>query len=249
MNNQTQNNARGAPKGKLAIGVTVIAAIGLMLSETLDLEGGYVNHPSDPGGETNHGITVGTARQAGFNGSMRDLKRTCDYPIEMRASLERVLDEGDGELRAKLLEDSDGEEKCAEQILYEGYIEKPGYLPLIVIDWAVASEVFDQAVNFGPSRPSRYFQRAVNRLCGTNLGVDGRIGPLTVDAWARCRESRGPRVCVQMLDDLDRQQEAEYRRLARRAWARKFLRGWLNHRIGNVPRSRCGTLPPVQGTA
>lgn len=39
----------------------------------LEREGGYVSHPSDPGGETNHGITARVARQAGYMGNMRDL--------------------------------------------------------------------------------------------------------------------------------------------------------------------------------
>lgn len=36
-------------------------------------EGGYVDHPSDPGGATNHGITERVARQHGYAGHMRDL--------------------------------------------------------------------------------------------------------------------------------------------------------------------------------
>lgn len=36
-------------------------------------EGGYVNHPSDPGGETMYGITLRVARQNGYQGAMRDL--------------------------------------------------------------------------------------------------------------------------------------------------------------------------------
>lgn len=34
---------------------------------------GYVNHPSDPGGETNYGVTRAVATAAGYSGSMRDI--------------------------------------------------------------------------------------------------------------------------------------------------------------------------------
>ena len=36
-------------------------------------EGGYVNHPNDPGGETNWGVTVAVAREFGYSGPMKDL--------------------------------------------------------------------------------------------------------------------------------------------------------------------------------
>lgn len=38
-------------------------------------EGGYSNHPNDPGSETMYGITARTARQAGYMGPMRDLPK------------------------------------------------------------------------------------------------------------------------------------------------------------------------------
>ena len=38
-------------------------------------EGGYVNHPSDPGGETKWGVTKRTAMAYGYTGDMHDLSR------------------------------------------------------------------------------------------------------------------------------------------------------------------------------
>lgn len=38
-------------------------------------EGGYADHPSDPGGQTMWGVTARVARANGFTGDMRDLPR------------------------------------------------------------------------------------------------------------------------------------------------------------------------------
>lgn len=43
------------------------------LKRVLEHEGGYVNNPKDPGGETNFGITKSTARSYGYNGPMRSI--------------------------------------------------------------------------------------------------------------------------------------------------------------------------------
>jgi lysozyme family protein len=48
-------------------------------------EGGYSNHPNDPGGETMWGVTAKVARAAGYTGPMRDL------PVSTAKSIYRRL--------------------------------------------------------------------------------------------------------------------------------------------------------------
>lgn len=45
------------------------------IERILSHEGGYVNHPKDPGGETNWGITKRTAVANGYHGAMRQMTR------------------------------------------------------------------------------------------------------------------------------------------------------------------------------
>lgn len=52
------------------------------LSLVLKWEGGFVNHPKDPGGATNKGITLATFRQyVKPNGTVEDLKRITDAQV------------------------------------------------------------------------------------------------------------------------------------------------------------------------
>lgn len=43
------------------------------LGRVLKHEGGYSNHPADPGGATNYGITIAVARANGYHGDMRHI--------------------------------------------------------------------------------------------------------------------------------------------------------------------------------
>lgn len=184
----------------------IAAAAAAMIAGVIAVEGGYVNHRADPGGETNMGITKRVAVANGYRGPMRKLPR-----------------------------------EVAESIYFRRYIVDPGYGPLVDLDAAVTEEIFDTTVNMGARRPSRWFQRSLNALCGSRLAPDGRVGPATIRIFTSCQARLGPsRFCVSMLNSLDAQQRAEYGRLVRvNPRLRVFYKGWVAHRIGNVDRRKC----------
>lgn len=51
--------------------------------DLLGHEGGFVDHPKDPGGATNWGVTERVARATGYAGHMRD------FPVEMAKAIYR----------------------------------------------------------------------------------------------------------------------------------------------------------------
>ena len=57
------------------------------LKRVLKHEGGYIDHPSDPGGETNFGITKAVARNYGYSGSMRNIPADIVEKIRLVAPL------------------------------------------------------------------------------------------------------------------------------------------------------------------
>lgn len=59
-----------------ALSAIVTTAFDPLFDRLMNHEGGYVNHPNDPGGETNWGVTKRVARQYGYNGDMRKLPRS-----------------------------------------------------------------------------------------------------------------------------------------------------------------------------
>lgn len=57
------------------------ALISSIIAGIIAVEGGYVNHPSDPGGETNYGITKQVAVQHGYTGPMKDMPESVAFNI------------------------------------------------------------------------------------------------------------------------------------------------------------------------
>lgn len=201
------------PRKKSAAPAALALAVAAILGAVYSDEGGYVNHPKDPGGATNWGVTEKVARQAGYKGHMRAFPKHC----------------------------SESATVCADDIYLRAYIERPGFLPLVAIEPALSAELVNTSVNMGPDRAIVFFQQSLNQI-GHKLVVDGKMGPQTIAAYRNEQQISGKRLaCVQMLELLDARQKAEYDRLVRRNPNLKvFYRGWINRRIGNVDRADCG---------
>ena len=189
---------------KKMIGGGATAAI---LAAVFAFEGGYVNDPKDPGGETNHGITVAVAREHGYTGPMKGLPK----------------------------------EKATE-IYLEDYITKPGYGELIALSPAVGHKVVDAGVNTGTRQSSLWFQRSMNALSRggqdfPQINVDGKLGTGSIKAYEALRRVRGNvRACELTIKLMDAQQANHYMSLTKTP---QYIPGWIDHRVGNVPLSKC----------
>ncbi len=53
--------------------MTTSLTFDIAIDRVLGIEGGYSNDPDDPGGETNWGVTLRTARANGYTGNMIDM--------------------------------------------------------------------------------------------------------------------------------------------------------------------------------
>ena len=207
-------------KKKVAFGTSagIAAMVAVILGGVYHDEGGYVNHASDPGGETNLGVTKAVAREAGWQGTMKSFPKQCDTETDV----------------------------CADRIYYENYMVKPGYVPIILADAAIGEELVNTAVNMNYPRPNKFLQASLNEVCPNlpglkQLTVDGKLGPASITYFTTC-QTKVTKVsfCKIMLDKLDEKQKLEYDRLVRNNRALKvFYRGWINKRIGNVDRKKC----------
>ena len=174
------------------------------------IEGGYVNDPNDAGGATNHGVTEKVAREHGYTGPMQSLPKG-----------------------------------MARDIYIATYIKAPKFDRVLALSPAVGTKLVDIGVNAGTGRAAGWFQQSLNDLSRGGrdfdvVDVDGAIGPATLDAYQALERKRGRvKACELALKLLDGYQAAHYTRLAQRHANASFLVGWVDHRIGNVPGSRC----------
>lgn len=115
-------------------------------------EGGYANHPSDPGGATNYGVSLRFLKAHGI-----DIDDNGDIDIDDIKKLTKIN---------------------AKEIYKEYFWDKYKYDR--INDTKIAAKVFDLSVNMGASQAHKILQRAINRLTHPGTAVDGIIGKDTL---------------------------------------------------------------------
>lgn len=176
-----------------------------IIDGVIEVEGGFVDHPSDPGGATKYGITQAVARANGYAGNMRDLPRSTAFAIY---HTRYVVGPNFDEVAAI-------DEKVAEELIDSGVNAGPGR----------AATWFQQALNALNERGAAY----------PDVVADGDIGPASLRAFKAFKAKRGKTATTIMLRALDAYQGAHYLALAKdNSNFEDFLNGWLFNRIGNV---------------
>ena len=181
---------------KLILG-TVIASI---LGSILAIEGGYVNHPDDPGGETNYGITKATARSYGYNGPMKELPK---------------------DLAKKIYQDWYITKPKLDKIL-----ELSPAIGHKVIDTGVNTGTLKAVkwLQHGLNILSR------NGKDYPKISEDGSVGPQTINAFKNLQKARGTvSSCELLMKLLDMQQAEHYVSLNKDAFIIGWLRGRIEN--------------------
>lgn len=162
------------------------AAVLAVVAGVFAVEGGYVNNPADPGGETNHGVTVAVARDAGYTGPMRELPKEFAEQIYARDYIERPNFH-----RVIAMSPAVGE-----KLVDAGVNAGPGR----------SARWFQQSLNH-LSRGGADFPMVV---------VDGHVGGQSLAAYQALERKRGRvKACELTLKLLDVQQGAHYMSLGK----------------------------------
>lgn len=173
-----------------------------MIDDILKHEGGYVDHKSDKGGATNHGISLRYAKGIGLD-----------------------LD-GDGDT------DKDDIRLVTPEVARKLYKEDFLYTPRIdILPDYLEPQMFDMAVNHGPPRAITMLQRSLNMLrsiAGVELAPledDGVMGKRTRLMAEAVTEKLGKSVVNNKLVDM---RVSFFEAIVRRDPSQKaFIKGWL----------------------
>lgn len=172
-----------------------------IIEHIIRVEGGYVDHPHDRGGPTKYGITEAVAREYGYTGDMRLL------PVSVARGIYRRI-----------------------------YFIEPKLDHIEKRSITLAAELTDTGVNMGTEWPIRFLQTALTVFNQSgrlypDLTVDGRIGPVTLNALDLFLEARGQEGEQVLVATVDHLQAARYIELAlAREKNESFVYGWIKER-------------------
>lgn len=201
-----------SPKTKVGIAGSAAAAI---IAAVVAVEGGYTNDPRDRGN-----WSTGVIGQGELKGTKYGISAMAYPSVDIKNLTQEE----------------------ATNLYIRDYITKPGYGDLITLSPVVGQKVVDAGVNAGTYRASLWFQTTMNSLSRDGkdfpkLTLDGKIGKGSVSAYASLQRVRGKvKACELTLKLMDAQQATHYMGLST---AKDYLVGWVDHRVGNVPLTRC----------
>ena len=130
----------------------------------------------------------------------------------------------------------------ANEIYSTLYVLDPGFDKFVTLNPAIAHKLIDAGVNVGTARVSYWLQQSLNSFSRNGqdyplIKVDGKVGPATVNAYKALEKRRGKELaCSLVLKALDGYQTSYYISLDK---YNKYLVGWLDKRIENIPLSQC----------
>lgn len=171
-------------------------------------EGGLTDHPSDPGGITNFGISIVFLQDVASTQEGRDFLDRIDVSLPVTPNTIRRLTS----------------EQAKNIMKYEFWL-KPNLSELPPL---VSGCLYDLGVNAGMGRSAIILQEAINHVSGRSVIANyaGNVGPLT-RRYAHELASAGRQLELVMAD-MDKR-EAWYRRLVeQKPSSQVFLKGWLN---------------------
>lgn len=140
-------------------------------------EGGWVDNPADPGGETNFGISMLIIKREGITLEQLGIKNWdpgCLKKMNVNAAIDLYRD-----------------------LFWNKY----GYSRFN--NQNVATKIFDAAVNMGPGRGHKLAQKAAN-ACGATLTVDGILGPASVLGINACEPKAWLTAMAKEMEDYYR---------------------------------------------
>lgn len=173
-----------------------------IINHIIEIEGGYVDDPSDSGGATRYGITEAVARSYGYTGNIKKLPRELAFNIYSTMYWDKL----------KLDDIEEKSPKIAKELADTAINCGVGFAGRTLQDWL---NVYNN-----------------NQQYWDNISVDGWVGNKTIAAfnafWLLRADDKGEDV---MLTSLNAEQVVRYKTLSKRYTKnQRFTYGWVRNR-------------------